>query len=280
MRNITLKNGVQIPILGLGTLQADKSQSQVEMILTALKMGYRHIDTAQMYLNEESVGEAIRQSGIKRSEIFVTTKQKDYFNGDKTAIRAGIIASLNRLGLDYVDLLLIHWPHHQPQYIKTTWEVFEELYQEGKLKAIGVSNFKIHHLIDIATYAKVMPMVNQVEVHPGLQQEPLRKYCASIGVYLTAYGPFMKSRIFGEHYQPELQRIGDKHQASIAQVVLAWGMKRDIIMIPKSANENRLKENLDSINVVLDDQDMLDIQNLNKGHRVYTDPDNNPSFPY
>jgi len=280
MKTIKLVNGVVVPLLGLGTLRSDKSEPQVETILEALKLGYRHIDTAQMYFNESDVGEAIKKSKIDRKEIFVTTKQKDYHDGDKAKIKQGVLESLKRLQLEYVDLLLIHWPHHIQKYIEITWSVFEELYHEGKAKAIGVSNFTRFHLNELAKTAKIMPMVNQVELHPGLQQWPLQKFCDKLNIVLTSYGPFMKGRVFEEGYKETLEVIAQKHKASIAQVICAWGIQRNVIMIPKSANERRMAENLNSVNITLDDEDMTKIMGLNKGHKVYTDPDNNPSFPY
>lgn len=280
MKEITLRNGVKVPLLGLGTLRVEAGESAVDTILKALQIGYRHIDTAQMYFNEADVGTAVKKSGIPRAEIFITTKQKNYHDGDKAKIKAGILESLAKLQVDYVDLLLIHWPHHQFKYIETTWAVFEEIYNEGKARAIGVSNFKIHHLNELAKTAKIMPMVNQVELHPGLQQEPLRKFTQSIDIVLTSYGPFMKGKVFDEPYKEGLEKVANKHQASIAQIVLAWGMARGIIMIPKSANETRLIENFKSQDITLDQDDMKLIEGLNKGLRVYTDPDNNPSFPY
>jgi len=192
--NKVLYNGVLMPKLGLGTFLMADGESAYDSVKYALEVGYRHIDTAQMYNNEKSVGDAIKDSKIPREEIFITTKQRGHSTVEKMS--KAFNDSLEKLQTDYVDLFLIHWPNHDQKINQQTWAFFESLYEEKKVRAIGVSNFQRHHLTDLMETAKIKPMVNQVELHPGLSQMPLQTYLDSIGIAIESYGPFMKGGIF------------------------------------------------------------------------------------
>lgn len=274
----TLSNGVKMPRLGLGTFLVQDGQSAYDTVLEALKIGYRHIDTAQMYKNEASIGQAIKDAKIKREDLFITTKQRGH--STVANMRLQFQESLAKLGTEYVDLYLIHWPNHDKKINQQTWALFEELYKENKVRAIGVCNFQRHHLEDLFETATIVPMVNQVECHPGLSQAPLKAYLDQKHIALESYGPFMKGGVFEGIWLEGLGKIAEKHQKTIAQIVIAWGLKRDIIMIPKSVTPSRLLENFDALSVQLTDEDMMIINDLNRGKRVYTDPDNSPWGPY
>ncbi|VEU82619.1 aldo/keto reductase [Acholeplasma hippikon] len=275
MKYITLHNGVRMPQFGLGTFKVEAGESAYETVKRALKIGYRHIDTAIMYGNEADVAKAIKDSGIKREEIFVTSKFFKLYSGDKEKIRKDIDASLSRLDLGYVDLMLIHWPNMDEKINQAAWSVLEEYYEKGAFRAIGVSNFQIHHLERLLESAKIVPMINQVECHPLLAQFGLQKYLISKGIQMTSYGPFAKGRVFEEPTASEIKSIAEKHQATITQVIIAWGLQRGIVMIPKSVHEDRLIENFNGTELVLSQSEMERMNALNRGARVYTDPDNN-----
>lgn len=274
----TLHNGVKMPKLGLGTFLMPDGEDAYFSVLEALKVGYRHIDTAQMYQNEDSVGRAIKDSGLKREDIFITTKQRGHTSLEKMEIQFN--DSLRKLQTDYVDLYLIHWPNHDKKINQQTWAFFEKLYKEGKCRAIGVSNFQKHHILDLYETATIKPMVNQVELHPGLSQEPLKKWLESEGIAIESYGPFMKGGIFEGIWKEGLEKIAEKQQATIPQIVIAWGLARDVIMIPKSVTPSRILENFVAKDVLLSIQEIEEINKLNRGKRVYTDPDNSPWGPY
>ncbi len=276
MKTVTLSNGIKMPVLGIGTFLVSEHDGY-ETVKEALKVGYRHIDTAQAYYNEEEVGRAIRDSGIPREEIFVTTKLSSRRLGFKEASEA-LDESLVRLGLDYVDLYIIHWPSPNSTLNQETWKGMEACYNTNRAKAIGVSNFQIHHLLDLFKIASIMPMVNQVEMHPGLQQVALQEFMNQHNMKMISYGPFMKGEVFnreGKYYET-LDKIGDNHKASVAQVIIAWGIQRGIMMIPKSVTPSRILENYKALDLVLTKEEMETIANLNRGTRVYTDPDNVP----
>ncbi len=275
---ITLANGVKMPQLGLGTFLVPDGNVAYETVYHALKVGYRHIDTAQMYRNEESVGQAILDSKIPREEIFITTKQRGHSTIEN--MRKSFYESLAKLKTDYVDLYLIHWPNHDKKINQQTWSLFEELYREKKVRAIGISNFQRHHIEDLLETATIVPMVDQVELHPGLSQVPLKKYLDSKHIQIESYGPFMKGGVFEGIWGDALKLIAEKHQATIAQVVIAWGLKNGILMIPKSVTKERIEENFKATDLILDEEDMKTIDELNRGKRVYTDPDNSPWGPY
>lgn len=276
MRMKQLSNGVMMPVLGLGTFKVEDGETAYQTVLEALKMGYRHIDTAQIYGNEASVGKAIKDSLIPRSEIFVTTKLSPIKLGYQEAMDE-LEISLEKLGLSYVDLYLIHWPSPSEQLNQQTWKGMEACYNHKKARAIGVSNFKIHHMDAILKVATIHPMANQIEMHPGLYQLPTQTYLNKLNIATISYGPFMKGEVFDQNgpYNKVLKEIADRYQATVAQVVIAWGLARGIFMIPKSVTLNRIKENFESLNVNLDPLDVEKINQLNRGKRVYTDPDNN-----
>ncbi|MCF7931561.1 MAG: aldo/keto reductase [Acholeplasmataceae bacterium] len=270
----TLYNGVKMPRLGLGTFRVADGDVAYQTVRHALSVGYRHIDTAQMYGNEDGVGRAIRDSGIDREAIFITTKQRHHMPPED-AMRA-FNDSLERLKTDYVDLFLIHWPNHDKEINQETWRFFESLYDHKKARAIGVCNFQKHHIIDLYETAKIRPMVNQVELHPGLPQIPLKRFLDEQRIATISYGPFMKGEVFKDHYEETLSRLATKYEATIAQVVIAWGLERDIFMIPKSVTPDRIEQNFAARDLVLDPDDIKVINALSRGKRVYTDPDNNP----
>ncbi|HAX03292.1 MAG: hypothetical protein A2Y45_00975 [Tenericutes bacterium GWC2_34_14] len=278
MKMIRLSNGVMMPQLGLGTFLVADGDVAYQTTLHALKVGYRHIDTAQMYQNEGSVGQAIKDSGLKREEIFITTKQRGHSTIKK--MREQFEASLEKLQTSYVDLYLIHWPNHDKKINQQTWSLFEELYTEGKVKAIGVSNFQRHHIEDLMETATIKPMVNQVELHPGLSQIPLQTYLKHEGIAIESYGPLMKGGVFEGIWQEGLSKIAEKHNATIPQIIIAWGLARGVIMIPKSVTPSRIEENFKSKDITLSEEEILTINQLNRGKRVYTDPDNSPWGPY
>lgn len=276
--NIKLNNGVVMPQFGLGTFLVPDGQSAYETVKYALKMGYRHIDTAQMYQNEESVGDALHDSGIPRNEVFITTKQR--VHSTVANMQKAFDESLAKLKTDYVDLFLIHWPNHDKKINQQTWAFFESLYEKKLVRAIGVSNFQKHHLNDLLETAKIKPMVNQVELHPGLTQVPIKAYLDDLNIAIESYGPFMKGGVFDGIWHDGLKPIADKYQASIPQIIIAWGLARGIIMIPKSVTPSRIEENFKGQFIQLTPEEVENINGLNRGKRVYTDPDNSPWGPY
>jgi diketogulonate reductase-like aldo/keto reductase len=273
-----LYNGVLMPRLGLGTFLVKDGESAYHTALHALQVGYRHIDTAQMYQNEASIGQAIVDSKIPRDEIFITTKQRGHSTPEK--MRRQFEESLAKLQTSYVDLYLIHWPNHDKKINQQTWALFEELYKEKKVRAIGVSNFQRHHIEDLMETATIRPMVNQVELHPGLSQVPLQNYLITQGIQIESYGPLMKGGVFEGIWQEGLSKIAEDHNATIPQIIIAWGLARNVIMIPKSVTPSRIEENFKAKDIILTDEEIETINQLNRGKRVYTDPDNSPWGPY
>jgi methylglyoxal/glyoxal reductase len=268
----TLHNGVKMPWFGLGVFKVEEGPELVNAVKTAIQHGYRSIDTAAIYQNEEGVGEGIREglkeAGISREDLFVTSKVWNSDLGYESAI-AAFETSLEKLGLDYLDLYLIHWPV-EGKY-KDAWRALETLYKEGKIKAIGVSNFQIHHLEDLMKNAEIKPMVNQVECHPRLTQKELKDYCKENGIQLEAWSPLMQGEILDNQ---DLQEIATKHNKTVAQVILRWDLQNQIVTIPKSTKEHRIKENADIFDFTLTDDEMERIDGLNQNHRVGPDPDN------
>nr|WP_244163106.1 aldo/keto reductase [Paenibacillus pectinilyticus] len=261
-----------MPYLGLGVFKVEDGPEVVQAVKSAMKLGYRSIDTAAIYGNEASVGQGIREGmaayGISREELFVTSK---VWNADLgyEATLAAYEASLAKLGLDYLDLYLIHWPV-QGKYVDA-WRALETLYQEGRVKAIGVSNFQIHHLEDVMGSGKIKPMVNQVELHPLLAQTDLHQFCLANGIQLEAWSPLMQGQLLDN---PILKGIAEHHGKSIAQVILRWDFQRGIVTIPKSTKEHRILENGSIFDFELTNDDMTAIQGMNENLRVGPDPDN------
>jgi len=262
-----LRNGVEIPAIGLGTWKVPNDREVVDAVATALEIGYRHIDTAAAYGNEEGVGKGIRLSGIPREEIFVTTKLWNTDQGYESTEKA-FYASLERLGLDYVDLYLIHWP--KPLSAES-WRKMEELYEAGKIRAIGVSNFHQHHLEDLFKTCKIKPMVNQIELHPRLQQNKLKEYCDQQGIVVTAWSPFMQGQVFQIE---ELKQLSQKIGKPISAIVSRWLIQRGIVSIPKSVKPERIRENFSVFDFELSPEDMALIASLDRNYRTGADPDN------
>lgn len=263
MKSYTLNNGVSIPVLGFGTWKAENGEVAYQAVLEALKAGYRHIDTAAIYKNEESVGRAIRDSGIPRQEIFVTTKLWNTNHSYEEAHQA-FEQSMEKLGLDYLDLYLIHWPNPKPlrenEAWKTrnanVWRAMEYLYQEGKIRAIGVSNFLPKHLHALLETARIDPAVNQVRLAPGVYQEEVVNYCREKGILLEAWGPFGQGELFEKK---EVQEIAAKHGKSVAQIALAWSLAEGFLPLPKSVTASRIQSNLDcfGIEISKDEREVL-----------------------
>ncbi|BBW97359.1 aldo/keto reductase [Geobacillus sp. FSL W8-0032] len=263
-----LHNGVRMPWVGLGVYKVKEGEEVKRAVRTALEMGYRHIDTAAFYENEEGVGQAIRESGIPREQVFVTTKVWNTDQGYETTLKA-FDKSLKKLGFDYVDLYLVHWPV-KGKY-KETYKALEKLYKDGYVRAIGVSNFQIHHLQDVLADCEIKPMVNQVEYHPRLTQKELHAFCRENGIQLEAWSPLMRGEILNE---PTIVEIGKKYGKTPAQVVLRWDLQNGVVTIPKSVTPARIKENADLFDFSLTDEEMKRIDALNANKRIGPDPDN------
>lgn len=269
---VQLQSGAEMPWFGLGVFRVEEGPELVNAIKTAIKLGYRSIDTAAIYGNEEGVGrgirEGIKEAGISREELFVTSKVWNTDLGYDSTL-AAYDASLNRLGLDYLDLYLIHWPV-EGKY-KDAWKALETLYKEGRVKAIGVSNFHVHHLKDLLEDAEIKPMVNQIEYHPYLTQKELQSYCVEQGIQMEAWSPLMAGELLE---QPVLKELADKYNKTVAQIILRWDLQTGVVTIPKSTNEQRLAENADIFDFELSIEDMERIEALNRDTRVGPDPDN------
>ncbi|MEC0682835.1 aldo/keto reductase [Bacillus haynesii] len=269
---ITLNNGTAMPWFGLGVFKVEEGPELVQAVKTAIKHGYRSIDTAAIYGNEEGVGQGIREglkeAGISREDLFVTSKVwNDDLGYDETI--AAYEASLEKLGLDYLDLYLIHWPV-EGRY-NAAWKALETLYEQGRVKAIGVSNFHIHHLEDLLKDAAVKPAINQVEYHPRLTQKELQTFCSSHGIQLQAWSPLMQGQLLSH---PLLKDIADKHGKTPAQVILRWDLQNGVITIPKSTKAERIAQNADIFDFELTIEEMKQIDGLNENTRVGPDPDN------
>lgn len=268
----TLRNGVKMPWLGLGVFKVEEGQELVNAVKTAITHGYRSIDTAAIYGNEVGVGQGVRQAmaetGVARENLFITSKVWNSELGYEKTI-AAYEESLTKLGVDYLDLYLIHWP--VAGKYKEAWRALETLYKEGRVKAIGVSNFQIHHLEDLMKDAEINPMVNQVEYHPRLTQKELQAYCQQHEIQLEAWSPLMQGGLLDN---TELKELAGNYGISIAQVILRWDLQNGVITIPKSTKEHRIAENATVFDFELTTEDMARIDSLNENHRVGPDPDN------
>lgn len=263
-----LNNGVSMPWLGLGVWKVENGATVAETVKSAIRLGYRSIDTAAVYGNETGVGQGIRESGISREELFITTKVWNSEQGYDSTL-AAFETSLEKLGLEYVDLYLVHWPV-KGKYAET-WRALVQLYKEGRVKAIGVSNFHVHHLEDIIQDSGVVPAVDQVEFHPYLTQKPLLAYCKEKGIQLEAWSPLAQGALTGH---PLLGEIGTKYGKSASQVILRWDLQNGVVTIPKTVHVGRMKENADLFDFVLTPSEMDAIDALNRNERKGSDPDN------
>jgi 2,5-diketo-D-gluconate reductase A len=266
--NITLNNGDRIPQLGFGVFQIKPAET-TEATLRALEVGYRHIDTAEMYGNEKEVGRAVRESGIPREDVFVTSK----LNNDRHAHQDALTAfdrTLDDLGFDYLDLFLIHWPLPDVGDYVETWQAMEEIHRSGRAKAVGVSNFQPHHLQRLFERSDLVPAVNQIEVHPYLTQDPVRAFDAEHGIATEAWSPIAQGLVLDDRI---VQAIAEAHGRTPAQVVLRWHIQRGDIVFPKSVTPKRVEENFNLFDFELSDQDMTAITGLNRDPRTGPDPD-------
>ncbi|HSA50441.1 MAG TPA: aldo/keto reductase [Yinghuangia sp.] len=265
MESTTLNNGVEMPMLGFGVYQIPPEETE-QAVSDALAAGYRLLDTAAAYQNEEAVGRAIKSSGVARDELFVTTKLWVQDTGEEKTKRA-VDTSLGRLGLDYVDLYLIHQPYGD---VYGSWRVMEALNREGRLRAIGVSNFHSDRLVDLIDHNEVAPAVNQVETHPFFQRTADQELMAERGVQIESWGPFAEGRnnLFTD---PVLGEIGGRHGKTVAQVVLRWLIQRHVVVIPKSVRAARMAENIDVFDFALTDDDMARIAALDTGASLFLD---------
>ena len=266
--SIALNNGVEIPQLGFGVFQIDPEDT-VEAVATALEVGYRHIDTAEMYGNEKEVGEAIRKSGIDPAEVFVTSKLNNSFQSYDDAARA-LDGTLEALGTDRLDLFLIHWPLATIRDFTEAWKALEQGYRDGRIRSIGVSNFQPHHLNRLAAETTVKPVVNQIELHPYLTQVELRAYGADHQIATEAWSPIAQGGVLAD---PTITAIAESTGRTPAQVVLRWHIQIGNIVFPKSANPQRIRENFEIFDFELPDSDVVSIGALNKDERTGPDPD-------
>ena len=268
--SLTLNTGDVIPQLGVGVFKVD-DEVREQVVADALEVGYRHIDTAMIYRNEGAVGRAIAKSGIPRDELFVTTKLWNSDQGSETAAQA-LQTSLDLLGLDQVDLYLIHWPAPLRDQFVETWLVLEDLHRAGLTKAIGVSNFQKEHLERVLEAGSIVPAVNQVELHPAFQQRELRAFQEPLGILTEAWGPLGQAK-YDLSELSGLADIAKAHGKSLAQVVLRWHLQEGIIIFPKSSKKERLQENLDVFDFELTSDDMAAIAAMDADRRVGTHPD-------
>ena len=262
-----LSNGVAMPVLGLGVYKAREGREVVQSVQHAFEAGYRHIDTASFYKNEKGVGEAVRASGLPREELFITTKVWNDDQGYEHTL-AAFDKSLEELGMDYIDLYLIHWP--VPGKYLETWKALEKLYSEGKVKAIGVSNFLEHHLNDILNNFSIVPMVLQNEFHPRLVQQPLLDFCKKNNIQYESWSPLMRGEVFK---LDTLKELAEKYHKTIAQVVIRWNLQKGVVTIPKSVHRDRIFENAAVFDFEISEEDMHKIDALDREERTGADPD-------
>lgn len=264
MKVVKLNNGVEIPVLGFGTFQITDPEQAEKSVIDAIHAGYRHIDTAQSYMNEEAVGLGIANSGVPREEIFLTTKIW-VENVSYEGVMESFKRSLQRLKVDYVDLLLIHQPYND---VYGAWRAMEELQEQGQIRAIGVSNFSVDRAVDLAQFNKVTPQVNQIEINPFHQQVKSIEVLKAEGIAPEAWAPFAegKNDIFTN---PILEKIGKKYEKSVAQVIVRWLIEQDIIVLAKSVNKDRIEQNLDVFDFELTEEDKQEILSLNNGESQF-----------
>ena len=261
-----MNNGVEIPQFGLGVYLTKSGNECINAVTWALETGYRHIDTAKAYGNEKEVGEAVRNSGIKREEIFITTKLWNDDHGYDSALKA-FDKSLKTLNTGYIDLYLIHWP--VPEKRKDSWKAMEKIYESGQCRSIGVSNYMIKHLEELFTYANVIPAINQVEFSPYIYNKELLDTCIKHNIILEAYSPLTRKEKLKD---PKLVDIAKKHSKTTAQILIRWAIEHELVVIPKSANKNRIIENASIFDFELDKTDMEILDNFDEDYRVAWDP--------
>ena len=263
-----LSNKLEMPYLGLGVYLSKEGNEVINAVNWAIEAGYRHIDTASLYENEVGVGKGVRASGVPRHELFVTTKVWNSDQGFHSTLRA-FDDSSKKLNMDYVDLYLIHWPV-KGKYTET-WKALEKIYREGRAKAIGVSNFLEHHLIDLMGFAEIAPMVNQVEFHPKLISPTLLKFCQQNNIQFQSWSPLMQGKIFEIKM---LQEIAAKYSKDVAQLVIRWNLQKGVVVIPKSVHKERIISNSQVFDFQISDEDMNKIDSLDNTYRLGADPDN------
>ncbi|MCL6266722.1 aldo/keto reductase [Flagellimonas myxillae] len=263
-----LHNGIQMPYFGLGVYLSKEGTEVTNAVKEALNHGYRHVDTASIYNNETGVGLGIKESDVARKDVFVVSKVWNSDQGYESTLKA-FDASLARLGMDYLDLYLIHWP--KGDLSKETWRALERLYKEGRIRAIGVSNFLQHHLEDLLPTVEIVPMVNQMEFHPYLVQQDLIGFCQKNSIQYEAWSPMMQGNIFEI---PTLKTLAEKYNKTVAQIVLRWDLQKGVITIPKSSKPERIVSNADVFDFELSANDIALMDSLDKGKRFGPDPDN------
>lgn len=263
---VTLNNGIKMPQVGFGTWKLRFGKQTNEAVVEALEAGYRHFDTARIYLNEKSLGRTLQKSAIARKDLFITTKLWNSDQGYDSTLKA-FDKSLNRLGMDYVDLYLIHWP--VPEKRLESWRALVEIYKSGQAKAIGVSNFTEEHLAELLEHSDVVPAVNQVEFHPFLNQKMLLDYCNTHTIQLEAYSPLVHGRRIDD---PAITQIAQTHHKSNAQVILRWNVQLGNVIIPKSTDPERIAQNIDIFDFKLNQAEMVTMEDLNENYRTCWDP--------
>jgi 2,5-diketo-D-gluconate reductase A len=266
--SVVLSDGARIPQLGLGVYKVADDEART-VVATALELGYRHVDTASFYGNEVGVGQALRASDVPRDDVFVTTKVWNTEQGYDETLRA-FDASLDRLGTDHVELYLIHWPAPTQDKYVDTWRALERIAEEGRARSIGVSNFQVHHLERLLGETSVVPVIDQVEAHPWLQQHELREFCAARGIAVEAWSPLARGRVLDD---AAIGRIAAKHGVEPAQAVIRWHLQQGLVVIPKTVNARRLASNLDVFGFELDEDDLAAIAALDSGERSGSHPD-------
>ncbi|MFJ6268148.1 aldo/keto reductase [Lysinibacillus xylanilyticus] len=272
MGNVTLNNGLEMPIVGYGVFRVPEGDDLAEAVKTAIAKGYRSIDTAQVYRNEESVGRGIRaaidEGLVTREELFVTSKVwNDGLSYEETL--AAYDSSLEKLGLDYLDLYLVHWPGIDTNYINV-YKALEKIYQDGRVRSIGVSNFHVHHLENLLKETSVVPVINQIEFHPHLTQEEVRAYCKEKGIQVEAWSPLMNGSLLEESL---IQQLASKYGKTPAQIVLRYDVQHGVVTIPKTMTPARMTENLTVFDFALTEEEMAQLDTLNDGLRCGPDPE-------
>lgn len=265
---VKLNNGVEMPYFGLGVFKVNDGDEVINSIHCALEAGYRHVDTAALYANEQGVGKAINEHSVHRDDVFVTSKVWNSDQDYESTLRA-FDKTMAKLNFEYLDLYLVHWP--VANKFKETWRALEKIYRDGRVKAIGVSNFLQHHLEDLMGSAEIMPMVNQMEFHPRLVQQELIDFCHQNKIQYEAWSPFRMGEIFKV---TELDEIAKKYNKTVAQLVLRWDLQKGVITIPKSAKKDRIIANADIFNFEISQDDIALIDALDRSERIGADPDN------